>query len=125
MSSDTSSFASTLSIIPVITAITIIIELVVAIQSFWHKRRVPLYFLFGEPGRAVAAVAEGSASGEATNPQRSVCLCLWRGQEETSVEGSGSGDTGKAQGGSVPQGRRADCDQGDRPSRRGERESEK
>ena len=76
---------------------------------------------------AVVAVAETWR----TNPQRSV-LC----QEETSASGEAEssasgdtgkarGDTGKAQGGSVPQGRRAGCDRGDRPSRRGERESEK
>ena len=69
----------------------------------------------------------GNDCGAVVDPQR---------EEETyasvEAEGSASGDTGKArgdrgkaQGGSVPQGRRAGCDRGDRPSRRGERESEK
>ena len=66
ISSDISTFAIMLSIIPAITAITIIIELAVAIQPFWHKpsvkhlgctaigdavlgvMRVPLYFRFGD-----------------------------------------------------------------------------
>ena len=142
ISSDISTFAIMLSIIPVITTITIIIELAVAIQPFWHKPRrcargdagATLFSIWGESQEeagndcgAVVAVAERWR----INPQRSV-LC----QEETSASGEAEssasgdtgkarGDTGKAQGGSVPQGRRADCDRGDRPSRRGERESEK
>ena len=108
-------------------------------QPFWHKPRsaseghrlgaihagVSLFSMFGSSPEA------GNDCGAVVDPQRSV-LC----EEETSAsveaEGSASGDTGKArgdrgkaQGGSVPQGRRAGCDRGDRPSRRGERESEK
>ena len=109
ISSDISTFAIMLSITPVITAITIIIELVVAIQSFWHKpvasiwgapklglgvmRRVPLYFLFGEPATTVGqsrpsrkalplarplthSGASASASGEAKKKLRWKALAL-------------------------------------------------
>ena len=120
MSSDISSFASTLSIIPVIAAITIIrfvtstlsiIPVITAITiirfvtsqvaSIWGApklglgvmRRVPLYFLFGEPATTVGqsrpsrkalplarplthSGASASASGEAKKKLRWKALAL-------------------------------------------------
>ena len=81
-----STFAIMLSIIPVITTITIIIELAVAIQPFWLKPRrrargdagATVFSIWGESQEEAgndrgAVVALAETQTWRTNPQRSVC----------------------------------------------------